>query len=192
MLKVTEQVKAISERWKALDEAGRRPYLEKAAADKERYQAEKAALAAVGKRFIIDDRGVEGVVGWWVRLSVCLVVRGACMHIHTVTSASTTTSPVTHTQPQTFQAKAKAAAKSKKKGPPGPRGVDNEMHFPVGAFTRVCVHVCLVCWLVYGPCRLGHLPWEAPCHPCHPTNHTDHTLHHITQFNQKQRGSGAS
>ncbi len=47
VLKMTEQIKAISERWKALDEEARRPYLEKAAADKQRYLKEKEAFTAV-------------------------------------------------------------------------------------------------------------------------------------------------
>jgi hypothetical protein len=47
VLKMTEQIKAISEKWKALGDAERQPYLERAALDKQRYLAEKEALAAV-------------------------------------------------------------------------------------------------------------------------------------------------
>ena len=47
---MTEQIKAISERWKALSDADRQPYLDRAAADKARYQAEKAAVAEVRRK----------------------------------------------------------------------------------------------------------------------------------------------
>lgn len=121
VLKVTEQVKAISERWKALDDEGRRSYLERAAADKARYQAEKAALAAVGVLVGVWLEGGCGGGGWdaTVALMPC-----TCTYV-------------------SQQAKAKAAVKSKKKGggaasAPGPREVDNEMHFPIGAFMCVC------------------------------------------------------
>ena len=40
-MRVTEQVKIMSEQWKTLDDEARRPFLERAAADKERYQEEK-------------------------------------------------------------------------------------------------------------------------------------------------------
>ncbi|TFJ84584.1 hypothetical protein NSK_004049 [Nannochloropsis salina CCMP1776] len=40
-LRVTEQVKIMSEQWKTLDDEARRPFLERAANDKERYQEEK-------------------------------------------------------------------------------------------------------------------------------------------------------
>ena len=125
---MTEQVKTISERWKALDDEGRRPYLERAAADKARYQAEKAALATVGVWG--GERGGWGGGGggvWCLPVDVTVwLVPCTRAYIHPAK-----------------QAKAKAAAKSKKKGggaasAPGPREVDNEMHFPIGAFMCAC------------------------------------------------------
>lgn len=47
VLKMTEQIKAISEKWKALPDEERQPYLDRAATDKQRYLAEKEALATV-------------------------------------------------------------------------------------------------------------------------------------------------
>ncbi len=49
-LKVTEQVKLMSEQWKGLSDEARQPYLDKAAADKERYQADKAVVAEAQAR----------------------------------------------------------------------------------------------------------------------------------------------